>query len=95
MSENELKLHVKILSPMQTLYDGMAVSVSATNDVGPFDILADHANFFSMLNPGSVIVNNGLQNFQFAVQKGIMKVSNNMVTLFVDIEPAYLATPTS
>ncbi|HXH27215.1 MAG TPA: hypothetical protein VNG90_04930 [Candidatus Acidoferrum sp.] len=87
--DNPLKLHVKILSPTQTLYDSLAVSVSAINEVGPFDILADHANFFSMLTTGDVIVNNNIQNFTFHVTKGIIKVTNNTVICFVDIEPGY------
>ena len=88
-SENPLKIHVKILSPTQTLYDSLAVSVSAVNEVGPFDILADHANFFSMLSSGDVVVNNNLQNFKVPVTKGIMKFTSNTVTCFVDIEPGY------
>ena len=89
---SEPKLHVRILSPTQTLYDGVAVSVSANNEVGPFDILADHANFFSLLAEGHVVVANGFQNFSFPITKGIMKVASNAVLLFVDIEPAYAAT---
>lgn len=87
---DEPKLHVKVLSPTQTLYDGTAVSVSAVNEVGPFDILADHANFFSLLVEGTIAINNNFQNFNFPISKGIMKVTNNTVTLFVDIEPAYV-----
>ncbi len=85
------QLHVKVLSPTQTLYSGMATVISANNEVGPFDILEGHANFFSLLSEGQVVVNNGFQNFTFPITKGIIKVTNNTVTLFVDIEPAYLA----
>ena len=89
---NNPDLQVRILSPTQTLYDGKAVSVSAKNEVGPFDILAEHANFFSLLVDGHVVVNNGFQDFSFPITKGIMKVTNNVVTLFVDIEPAYVTS---
>jgi F0F1-type ATP synthase epsilon subunit len=84
------KLHVRILSPTQTLYDGMALSVSAFNKVGPFDILADHANFFSLLSEGTIVINTGFQTFSFPIKHGIVKVKNNQVTLFIDIEPAYV-----
>lgn len=89
------ELRVKILSPTQTFYNGLAMSVSARNEVGPFDILASHANFFTMLEEGHVVINDGYQNFSFPITKGIMKVNNNTVTLFVDIEPAYVAANTS
>lgn len=86
----EPKLQVKVLSPTQTYYNGIAVSVSAVNRIGPFGILAGHANFFSLLATGDVVINTGFQQLTFPVAKGIMKVKSNNVTLFVDIEPAYL-----
>lgn len=91
------ELRVKIWSPTQTYYHGLAMSVSARNKVGPFDILSGHANFFTMLEEGHIVVNDGYQNFSFPINKGIMKVSNNEVTLFVDIEPVYgeINTPKS
>lgn len=78
-------LRVKILSPTQTYYDGAAVSVSATNDTGPFDILEDHANFFSLLQPGTVEINTGLRAITLPINQGIIKVHNNTITMFVDI----------
>jgi F-type H+-transporting ATPase subunit epsilon len=89
--KGEPRLRARVMSPTQTLYDGPALAVSANNRVGPFDILADHANFFSLLTEGSIIVNTGYQSFTFPIQHGIVKVKNNEVTLFIDIEPAYTA----
>lgn len=89
-SINEPRLTVKILSPTQKYYDGQAISVSAVNKVGAFDILADHANFFSLLTEGEVVVDTGYQVLNFPVGQGILKASSNKVTLFIDIEPAYL-----
>lgn len=86
----EPTLTIKVLSPTQTYYNGTAVSVSAINRVGPFDILAGHANFFSLLTKCDVVINSGFQTFSFPITKGILKVTNNAATLFVDIEPAYL-----
>lgn len=84
----EPKLHVRVLSPTQTLYDGKALAVSAINKVGPFDILADHANFFSLLTEGDIAVNTGFQSLTYPIHHGIVKVNNNNITLFIDIEPA-------
>jgi F0F1-type ATP synthase epsilon subunit len=85
-------LHVKIASPTQIFYDGQAVSVSAVNEVGNFDILEGHANFFTLLTEGEAIVFDGYQYFNFPITKGVMKVTNNDVSLFVDIEPVYSAS---
>ena len=89
--KGEPKLRVRVLSPTQTLYDGPALAVSATNRVGPFDILADHANFFSLLSEGNIVINTGFQSLAFPIHHGIAKVKNNMVTLFIDIDAAYTA----
>jgi F-type H+-transporting ATPase subunit epsilon len=79
-------LHVRVLSPTQTHYDGPATAVSAENAVGPFDILADHANFFSLLTPSLVSITTETQRYELKIQQGIIKVKNNAVTLFIDIE---------
>ncbi|HKX72478.1 MAG TPA: hypothetical protein VJM32_00510 [Candidatus Saccharimonadales bacterium] len=77
------RLHVKVISPAQTYYDGPAMSVSAANKVGPFDVLADHANFFSLLTEGDIVVDTGHQALRFPVTHGIMRASNNAVMLFI------------
>lgn len=76
-------LHVKVISPAQVYYEGTAKAVSATNKVGAFDILADHANFFSLLTEGDIVVDTGTQQLHFPIKHGIVKVTNNVVTLFI------------
>lgn len=74
---------VKVISPSQTFYEGPAESVSARNKVGTFDILAGHANFFSLLIAGDIIINTGQTELKIPIQHGIVKVTNNVVTLFI------------
>lgn len=81
--KGEPRLHVKIISPAQTYYDGPAMSVSAVNKVGPFDILADHANFFSLLVEGDIVINTGTQTLRFPTTHGIVRAANNQITLFI------------
>lgn len=81
--KGEPRLHVKVISPAQTYYDGPAMSVSAVNKVGPFDVLADHANFFSLLTEGDIVVDTGNQTLRFPVTHGIMRASNNTIMLFI------------
>lgn len=76
---------LKILSLDRKYYDGTAVSVSATNKNGAFDILVGHTNFFSLLTPGSVTINTGQKRLQIKADSGIVKVSNGVVTLFINI----------
>lgn len=78
-------LTVKVFSPYQVFYEGSAVSISGVNSSGPFDVLLNHANFFSLLVPCSVIVDTGFEHFAFPINHGILKVRKNTVRLFVDV----------
>lgn len=80
------KLNVKVISPLKTHYEGGALAVSAVNKVGPFDILGDHANFFSLLTKGTVVVHTVQDKLSFPITRGLLKVANNSIVLIIDIE---------
>lgn len=88
MSEEGV-LKVRILGPTRSLYEGKAVSISAHNKQGAFDILLNHQNFFSLLDECQIVVNTGIQNLTFPIKEGLLKVKSNTVTIFVDIDPSY------
>lgn len=79
------RFKVKLFSPYQTYYQGEAVSLSAANRTGPFDVLPGHINFFSLLSGGQVVVNTGFQRLEFEIARGILRVNGNEVTLFADV----------
>ncbi len=79
------KLTVKVFSPYQIFYNGEADSVSAVNQTGPFDVLAQHASFFSILTPSDVMVRNADKQQSFRVERGVIKVDRNSVTVFMNI----------
>lgn len=83
--EGKSQLEVKVLSPTGTHFEGKARSVSALNKVGPFDILVDHANFFSLLSSGTIKIKTDDDTLEFPLSRGIAKCTNNHVTLFLDI----------
>lgn len=77
---------VKIYAPFQTYFDGPAVSVSAVNDTGPFDILGRHKNFICLLKPGEVKVRRpGQPDFTMPVNQAVMHVKSDKVTVFLDV----------
>lgn len=90
-SGDESTLTVRILTPTNRAYDGPAVSVSAKNEEGPFDVLAGHANFFSLISGPDVTVDTGIQKLVIPLEQGLLKVRNNTVTLFADIQSNHLA----
>lgn len=79
-------LKVKIYSPYQVYYDDIAVSVSAENDTGPFDVLPRHHNFITLVNACEVIIrNDGVDDKRIRITRGVMHVRSNKVTLFLDV----------
>lgn len=77
---------VKIYAPFQVYFDGPADSLSAVNETGPFDILAHHKNFMSLLKSGQVTIRQkGKSDFSMAIDGGILHARNDKVTVFLDV----------
>lgn len=73
-------------APFHIYYEGAAQVVTAANSVGQFDILPGHADFFSVLIPGEVIIDSAsAEPVSFHITNGIVAVRNNEVMLFVNI----------
>ncbi len=84
--DTQEKLKIKVFSPYQTFFEGTGVSLSAVNQTGPFDILAGHSNFFSIIKPGRVTVDTGFQTpVIIEVESGILRVTDNKVTLYANV----------
>lgn len=79
------ELTVIARAPFHLYYEGPAQSVSAINKVGIFDIMPGHADFFSVLSPGDVIIETSSDPINFVIKNGIITVRNNEVMLFVNI----------
>jgi F0F1-type ATP synthase epsilon subunit len=79
------KIQVKVFSPYKVFFEGSALSLSAANDTGAFDVLYGHSNFFSLLTPGIVRVNNGFENVEIEITSGILKMASNVIVLFANV----------
>jgi F-type H+-transporting ATPase subunit epsilon len=80
------QLTVIAREPFKIYYEGPAQVVTATNKVGEFDVLPGHADFFSMLSAGDVIIGTGTDNpVTFQINNGIITVRDNEVRLFVNM----------
>ena len=82
--ENE-DLKVIARAPFHIYYEGAAKVVSASNPVGKFDILPGHADFFSVLSPGSILIETEAESVNFKIGNGIITVRDNEVMLFVNM----------
>lgn len=80
-----ISMHIKVYAPFKTYFDGIALSISAVNDTGPFDILPKHHNFMTLLNEGDVIVRTERGEEKIPITHGIMHVKADDVIVFLDV----------
>ena len=80
-----VQLNVVARAPFNVYYEGTAETVSATNKVGRFDVLPGHADFFSILSPGEVVIGTTSDPVSFMITNGIITVRDNEVLLFVNM----------
>ena len=79
------QLEVIIRSKTKTFYEGTAKSVSGVNDTGPFDILAQHANFITIVK-GKIILDKDLPTRrELKIDRGVLTVSMNKVSGYLGI----------
>lgn len=86
MKRTDVDLQVIARAPFEVFYEGPAKAVSASNPVGDFDVLPGHADFFSVMSPGAVIIDTGADKpVTFDITNGIIAVRDNEVMLFVNM----------
>ncbi len=79
-------MRIKVYSPFKTYFDENALSISAVNATGPFDILPHHHKFLTLLIAGELIIRllqGGEQRVR--ISGGLMHVKADRVTVFLDI----------
>lgn len=77
---------VKVYAPFQVYFEGEALSVSAENATGPFDILPKHHNFLCMLVPCTLTVQpveGPAKNVK--INRALMHVKSDRVVVFMDV----------
>lgn len=83
---NEPTMHVKIHAPFRVYFDGPAVSLSAINETGPFDVLPHHKNFMTLLKPCKITIRmSDKPDFTLEVTRGVMHVKADQVIVFLDV----------
>ena len=74
-------LHVVVISPEQTIFDGEAESVVAPAWDGELGILRGHAPLMALLGEGYLRVRSGGRTEHFHVEGGFLQVVDNVVTV--------------
>lgn len=76
---------LKVYSPFNVYFDEPAISITAVNDTGTFDILANHHNFMTLINPCELVIQTPHGEQRITIQKGVMHVKADDVTVFLDV----------
>ena len=82
------KFHLKVYAPFKNYYEGTVASISAENGTGPFDVLAEHHNFLTLLSPCDLIIRVETETKDpetIKITRGIMQVKANDVVVFLDV----------
>lgn len=78
-------LTVNIRSRKKSFYEGKADSVTSLNDKGEFDVLAQHANFISIISNYVILNKNTKEEKKFVITSGVLRVKADIVDIFLDV----------
>ena len=81
---NQRTLNVKVITPTQILFQGLALSLSSKNLMGNFDVLPEHANMITFIEAMHPIEIRKVdkQKIAFKFPMAIIHVTNNIVTVY-------------
>jgi F-type H+-transporting ATPase subunit epsilon len=77
-------LHVSVISPEASLYEGDATSVVATAFDGEVGILTGHAPMMTLLGKGELRVDTGGASKRFVIEGGFLQVVNDHVRVVTE-----------
>lgn len=78
-------LHVSIVTPQTTAFDGSALAVSVPGSQSPFQVLYNHAPIISSLDAGIIKIDDPAHTTTyFASREGFVEVLHNNVNIVVN-----------
>ncbi len=79
------ELHLVIVSPERTVYDGKADSVVLPGELGNFQVLVNHAPVISSLVAGEVRYVAGEETQSLNIKGGFVEVRDNQISACVEL----------
>ena len=80
------KFELTIISAESKVFEGKVENILVPGMVGDFLVLANHAPCISSIRPGFLEFSDGAnKNQKYFVSGGIVEVTNNMVSVLVDL----------
>ena len=69
----EEKIHLRVLTRGEMLYEGDVTSFTSVNELGKFDVLIEHANFISMVKDYLIIRERVGRELKIKIAQGIYR----------------------
>lgn len=88
MIDNQVKnkkLNVIVRDRNALVFEGSVEGISSFNDKGPFDILAQHANFITLIKKELVLHLTDRQEKRVDATSGVLKIRDNMIEIYLGI----------
>ncbi|MCD8318868.1 MAG: ATP synthase F1 subunit epsilon [Paraprevotella sp.] len=77
------KIHLLVVSPEKTCFEGMVKYVRLPGSAGLFAVFENHAPLISSLNAGEVVYRSGENKNSIAIQGGFVEVNGNKVSVCI------------
>jgi F0F1-type ATP synthase epsilon subunit len=77
---------LKVDSRNGVLYQGRVMSVTSFNATGKFDVLAQHANFISLIAKKLIISNDKGEIKEIPFNDALIRVRQNNVEVYIGVE---------
>jgi F-type H+-transporting ATPase subunit epsilon len=77
-------MHITVISPEASIFEGEAEAVIAPAYDGQVGILPHHAPFMTLLGQGTLIVRTGGTARRFSVRGGFLQTLNNTVRIVAE-----------
>ena len=78
-------IRLLILTPQETLFDGLVEKVDLPGDKGRFMVLRNHAPIISSLSAGEIMYVSAGAEARVAIAAGFVRVSDNEIVVCVEV----------
>ena len=78
-------IKLMVLTPQETLFEGLVEKVELPGDKGRFMVLRNHAPIISSLSAGDVVYVSAGVEARVAISAGFVRVSDNEVVVCVEL----------
>jgi len=83
---NDTKFKLKVVSREGVVFENEVTSITSYNELGKFDVLAEHANFISLINTGLIIRDKDNIEKEIKFDNALLKVYKNIVEIYIGVE---------